>query len=524
MHRLRVAAVLLALAVLAGSQVWISRIQSEGPRLWADLPGGVPVTLYLPGGGAAWPPPPPAPRDERPPAIVLLHGHTGDQVGMSGLALSLVRSGFAVLTLDLRGHGYNGRPFSEQAGVPEQFDLEIRAALDYLRRSDHVDGSRIALAGHSMGAGAVVEYASRDTGIDAAVMIAGGREMSGPHRPPNAFFLYAENEMRGIPESANALASRIAGHSVDSGRVYGEIGEATGVRVHVVAGANHGSIIRSDETVREIVAWLEATWGIERSVEPGFDDPRLLPSRVALGAFLVVLLGLGGLAGRLADRLESPAGPVEQRVIHLLPIAVASLAVLPFFSLWFEGLLVGRSEADRGVTFLAAVGIVLLVGLALSGTLRERLSGVSSAGLRGSLLVGAAAVFAGYVLFAPWAVTLRGLSLTPDRAVLALWIALALAPFTLAFHLLTAGGSPWRSAGVRILGRGIILAVLSLGILLELFFFQTRLFIGVLFVNVLWLELIFGPYYAISRNVIVAATLEALWLGWQLAVVLPISL
>lgn len=517
--------VLLALAVLAGAQVWLARVVSEGgPQRWADLPGGVPTSLYLPGEGPSWPPPPPPPPDERPPVLVLLHGHTGDQVGMSGLALSIANAGFAVLTLDLRGHGRNRRPFNEEAGVPEQFDLEIRAALEYLRRSPDVDGARIALAGHSMGAGAVLEYATRDTAIDAAIMISGGWEMSGPHRPSNAFFLYAENELGGIPESVNMLAARIARQRVPPDRTLGDVETATGVRVHVVPGANHGSIIRSDETVREIVAWLDGAWGLDRNIAPGYEDPRELPSQVALAAFAIVLLGLGSVAGRLAARFEPSSPPPEHSFAHLVPIAGASFLVLPLFALWFPGVLLGTSEADRGVTYLAIVGIVLLVGLGLSGALRERVGVPSAAAVRGSLLVGAAAVLAGYVLLTPWAVTLRGLSLTPERAVVALWIAAALSPFALAFHLLAAGGSTLRSLALRVAARGIVVAALAAGLVLDFFYFPSRMFTVVLAVNAIWLELVFVPYYARTRNVLSATAIEALWLGWQLAVVLPISL
>jgi hypothetical protein len=100
----------------------------------------------------------------------------------------------------------------------------------------------------------------------------------------------------------------------------------------------------------------------------------------------------------------------------------------------------------------------------------------------------------------------------------------ALAPFTLAFHLLTAGGSVWHSLAIRIAARAIVVAALVVGLALSFFLFPSRIFALVLFTNALWLELIFGPYYAVSRNVVAAATLEALWLGWQFAVVLPISL
>jgi len=251
---------------------------------------------------------------------------------------------------------------------------------------------------------------------------------------------------------------------------------------------------------------------------------RRQPPQVALAAFLVVLLGVGGVAGRAAARFEPPEPLAVPRVAHLVPIGVSLFAVLPFFALWFPGFLLATSEADAGVTCLASAGLVLLVGLAASGVLAERLGNMRPGALWGSVAVGAATVAAGYVLMVPWAVALRGMSLTPERGVLMLWMGVALLPFTLGFHLLTAGGPPWRGSLVRVLARLLVVAAFSLGIAVGIFGFPLRVFTLVLVVNAVWLELLFGAYYTASRNVLAAAVLEALWLGWQLAAVLTVSL
>ena len=79
-----------ALALLASAAA-LSRVQQlelEGPPTrWMELDGGIPAILYLPGGQeAVWPPP--KPRGERPPAVLLVHGYTGDFAGWV-LAVSL---------------------------------------------------------------------------------------------------------------------------------------------------------------------------------------------------------------------------------------------------------------------------------------------------------------------------------------------------------------------------------------------------------------------------------------------------
>ena len=122
-------------------------------------------------------------------------------------------------------------------------------------------------------------------------------------------------------------------------------------------------------------------------------------------------------------------------------LAIALAALLPFFSHYSVGFLFNVTEGDRAITYLSVVGIVLIAGLALSGRLDERLAGVHRTSFWvGSLALAIAGILVAYALYAPWAVTLRGLVLTPERVLLTFWIGAALLPFTLAFHLLLLPG------------------------------------------------------------------------------------
>jgi len=81
------------------------------------------------------------PPERRPPGVLLIHGFTGDRVGLSTLARRLARNGYGVLAIDLRGHGANRNPFSR----------------DLLRQDV---AAAIAIVRHSMGAGAALDYAA----------------------------------------------------------------------------------------------------------------------------------------------------------------------------------------------------------------------------------------------------------------------------------------------------------------------------------------------------------------------------
>src|SRR5499426_848850 len=265
----------LAFAVFLAATAWLGRLEREGPA-HGDLllAGGVPATLYLPGpargpGLVAFLDSPP--REERPPAIALMHGFGGDRLSLSSLARRLAASGYAVLAIDARGHGENRNPVRRGFVRSDVFYEDFAAAIDYLRLSPFVDGQRLAVMGHSMGAGAALDFATRDSGIDAAVLISGGRRLDGPYRPPNALFLVAEDDPASIRERSAELVARLAEvPQAERGRAYGSFAAGTAVSLVQVDGADHLSIVWRGDALREMVAWLDRVFGVSR---PSGDPP-----------------------------------------------------------------------------------------------------------------------------------------------------------------------------------------------------------------------------------------------------------
>ena len=193
------------------------------------------------------------------PSIVLAHGISSDRANLSSLARRLAGAGFAVLTLDLRGHGENRNRFPDGRGRADSLAPDFAAAVDFLRTSPLVDGSQIALMGHSMGAGAALDFATRDSGIDAVVLISGGWSMLGPQRAPNVLFLYAAGDPERVQTRTGELAARLAGVAQPAlGETYGDFRQGTAVRRVEVPGADHVTILWSDFAIAEIVAWLDA--------------------------------------------------------------------------------------------------------------------------------------------------------------------------------------------------------------------------------------------------------------------------
>jgi uncharacterized protein len=87
------------------------------------------------------------------------------------VADTLGRRGIAVLRMDDRGFGASGGDFG--AATSADFAADIAAAVTYLRGRPDIDGSRIALVGHSEGGIVAPMVAAVDTTLAGIVLIAG---------------------------------------------------------------------------------------------------------------------------------------------------------------------------------------------------------------------------------------------------------------------------------------------------------------------------------------------------------------
>ncbi len=120
-------------------------------------------TLYLPPGLRP---------GERRPAVVACSGYLGlNAIYPRLFADPLTSGGYVVLGFDYRGNGTSeGTP--GRLLIEEQL-RDIKSGLTFVREQPEVDRDRIALLGWGMGAGSVVEVASRDERPGAVVALNG---------------------------------------------------------------------------------------------------------------------------------------------------------------------------------------------------------------------------------------------------------------------------------------------------------------------------------------------------------------
>ncbi|MBU0752262.1 MAG: alpha/beta fold hydrolase [Gammaproteobacteria bacterium] len=152
----------------------------------------------------------PALTEGRAPAVAILHGWGGNAETMLPLIQPLAAAGFAVLLFDARCHGRSDE--DDFASLP-RFAEDMEHALGWLRQRPEVDPGRVAIVGHSVGAGAALLVASRRDDIAAVVSLAA---FSHPARMMRRWL--AAKRIPHVPLGWAILAyvQRVIGHRFDA--------------------------------------------------------------------------------------------------------------------------------------------------------------------------------------------------------------------------------------------------------------------------------------------------------------------
>jgi dienelactone hydrolase len=362
-------AVALVAVIVAGAGIWL--LAGAAPDLSRRhvVASGVPLDEVHPPG---------VPAGERRPGVVVAHGFAGSARLMAQFGDTLAAQGYVVVLLDFAGHGANtgrlpdGTASTDDSTTELQRDLDV--ALAHLRRLPDVDPSRVALVGHSMGATAVTEYAAAHPEVTTTVAISLPDSSDMPaDRPARLLLLVGGLEFAGFRDAAQ--------HAVEHG--------GSGRSAVVVPGVEHISILYAPRTHREVVTWLNDSFG-----RPVAARPMPSPIRRLTGAGLLLLalaVGLYPLARVLlgAEQSGRPrvALPLIGRAVAVAAVAagvgvlVAPIAPTIRLPLALGGFIVG---------FAMATGAVMLVYQ------RWRTVTATSAGSGGLRLAVATPVLIGY--------------------------------------------------------------------------------------------------------------------------------
>ena len=499
-----IAGIVVVLAALLA--IRLGALERRGPaHEVVSIGDGIPATLYLPTDAEDGGLPYQRPEGERPPVVVIAHGYSADQAIMSPLARSLAEAGYAALTFDFRGHGSNTHPF--------EGDLvdDWKAVVDWVERSPQVDGSRIAILGHSMGAGAALDFGTLDDRPLAVIPVSGGWEVHDAVVPRNLLLIHAEKDPTRIRTRQAEIADDLTGTS-------------SHVETEEVAGRDHITILYSNDFVTDVVSFLDPVMGVDRAGSPpGLDDPRLRPA--ALYALLALVLV--GFLGLLTARFV-PEDPSTATGGGLLLILGALIATAPIMATGGLNVLpIGAGQPIIVQVLLAAAllwGARLLAARGQLGDPARRWLGESPwLPLRSVGWPGVATGVAIFVLLTPLAAVTHRMVPTPERLVLWVVLAVMALPFFAAFEALVRRGGTWQAIGWGVLGRVVLLGVLGVGLALGLLPAVIGLVIPLLIVQYLVLEVFAATCYARSRNPAVIAVVESVVIAWIAVTLTPIG-
>jgi dipeptidyl aminopeptidase/acylaminoacyl peptidase len=111
---------------------------------------------------------PARPAEQGVPAVLVMHGWGANAAMMGPVVPPLHAAGFAVLLIDARCHGNSD---DEAFTSMPRFAEDIAAGLAWLRRQPGIAADRIALMGHSVGAGAALLHAAHHQDVRAVVSL-----------------------------------------------------------------------------------------------------------------------------------------------------------------------------------------------------------------------------------------------------------------------------------------------------------------------------------------------------------------
>jgi dienelactone hydrolase len=516
----RAGAVITVLAVVAGALLLVqlgAQQKGDPPHQDITLDGGLPLTLYVPGDvdrdfQAL---PDPAPVGRRPPVIVLAHGFGADRATMSSLARSFTAAGYAVAAFDFRGHGTNANRFGE-AGSDLRGDLD--RVVDWVGTVPYVDPGRLIVMGHSMGAGAVLDFATVDQRPDVVVPISGAAPVDGPQTPKNVLFILASGDPSGIHDETEHMYERLDARP--------------GVKVSrtVVPDVDHATILWSGVAVERIVTWMDGALGIERDEPATRSDNRLGTTGLYLLCALVILRAIGAAAGRMVP--QQAAAPVGPAGGGFAVLTVALFVTMPLLAVVTPASFIPLEVADAQASQMFLAGALVLAAGAWA-----RQSGATwlkpawlggertiRGDVRGVLLVAVGAFLAIYLVLVPFGGVYHRLIPTPTRVLAGAAMAVLIFPFWLVVERLTRRGGSGLASLFGVGAKLLLLVVSLIGTAMGILPGVMQVLVPILALVFVLIELFANGVYAKSRNIALIATTETLILAWVAASTLPIRI
>ncbi len=187
------------------------------------------------------------------PAVLLLHGYGEDRSAWKDFSRQLLNRGWAVMAVDLRGHGEsntrNQRPIQASPDWrvnPHEFPVDLDPSLDWLKAQPRVDNRKIVVIGSDVGANLALIASGRFPEVRTVVAL----------RPNlNESLALAGSAQDFQPKSALIFAANPA--EADSLRAIVKLP----ARVQTIsASGNTAQAVGDKQVMDAIIQWLKETY------------------------------------------------------------------------------------------------------------------------------------------------------------------------------------------------------------------------------------------------------------------------
>ncbi|MHA2425470.1 MAG: alpha/beta hydrolase, partial [Candidatus Thorarchaeota archaeon] len=240
--------------------------------------------------------------DSPAPGVLLLHGMNNDKDTEGPAALELARRGIVTLAIDEISHGDSDRLIDVFEGLGGTSTLGANASYQWLKGLAFVDGTRLGLVGHSMGAGTASAVAEMNPDHRAIVIQAGGPYNLTDHdymnnylavwafyeelftTQPREEFLQDSLEMIAYNEGLADASSAQADFT------YGTFADGSAHR-YAQCPCTHPGATWNSKSVSETTAWmLQALMGLDESAATSLSAESTQTYMIREGATLFALI------------------------------------------------------------------------------------------------------------------------------------------------------------------------------------------------------------------------------------------
>jgi len=177
---------------------------------------------------------------------ILLHQLSMDRHTYDSFAPKLVESGFAVVSIDVRGHGESSgdwQKFSERDF--NNIVLDVKAAKQFLAKQG-IDTSQLLIIGASIGANTVINYAAQDSDVRAVIALSPGLNYRG---------IDSTQGISGVPANTLLVAAEQDSAAADGVSKLAEQNSA--VETKVYSGNQHGTnMFGATSLEQDLIEWI----------------------------------------------------------------------------------------------------------------------------------------------------------------------------------------------------------------------------------------------------------------------------